>query len=161
MIRLALSADLSTIDQIYAHARAFMAANGNPTQWGQKNPPSSLLRQDVAAGRLYVCEDENGHIYGVFAFLLGEDPTYGYIEGEWHHAAPYGTIHRIASNGSRSGVFVECAEFCRNIIPHLRVDTHQNNLPMQRAAERYGFRRCGIIYVADGTPRIAYDFLAE
>ena len=38
------------------------------------------------------------------------------------------------------------------------LDTHENNRVMQRAAERYGFKKCGTIYVADGSPRIAYQW---
>ncbi len=29
---------------------------------------------------------------------------------------------------------------------------------MQRALEKQGFERCGIIYVPDGTPRIAFEW---
>lgn len=32
---------------------------------------------------------------------------------------------------------------------------------MQTAIERFGFRKCGNIYVRDGTERIAYDYLNE
>ena len=29
---------------------------------------------------------------------------------------------------------------------------------MQATVLNYGFRECGIIYVADGSPRLAYDY---
>ena len=32
---------------------------------------------------------------------------------------------------------------------------------MQNAVKKEGFQRCGIIHVADGTPRIAYDKLLQ
>ena len=32
---------------------------------------------------------------------------------------------------------------------------------MRRSLERNGFQRRGVIHIADGTPRIAYEFLAE
>ena len=32
---------------------------------------------------------------------------------------------------------------------------------MQTAIERFGFRKCGNIYVRDGAERIAYDYLNE
>lgn len=43
---------------------------------------------------------ENGEIVGTFALFLGEDESYRVIEdGAWHLDQPYGTIHRLASNG--------------------------------------------------------------
>ena len=42
----------------------------------------------------------------------------------------------------------------------LRADTHADNKIMQHLLEKNGFTRCGIIHVADGTPRIAYQKLA-
>ena len=42
-------------------------------------------------------------------------------------------------------------------LPHLRADTHEANVTMQRCLERAGFVRCGVIHVADGTPRLAYE----
>ena len=49
-IRKSTPADLPRILEIYAGARAFMAAHGNPRQWGATGwPPESLIRQDIAA----------------------------------------------------------------------------------------------------------------
>lgn len=157
-IRLARYEDLPEILNIYAGAREFMAKNGNPNQWGRTNPPPALLEKDIQSGNLYVAETD-GTIHGVFAFLLGQDPTYREIlGGVWGSDAPYGTIHRIASDGS-GGIFHACVAFCAGRIPYLRVDTHEKNIPMQRAILREGFIRRGIIHIADGTPRIAYDRL--
>ena len=47
--------------------------------------------------------------------------------------------------------------FCKGIISHIRIDTHQDNKVMQHVVEKHGFRRRGIIYIADGSPRIAYE----
>jgi hypothetical protein len=44
-------------------------------------------------------------------------------------------------------------------ISHLRIDTHHDNYVMQHAIIQAGFQRRGIIYIGDGTPRIAYDLL--
>lgn len=156
-IRPAAQADLEQIEKIYALARQFMRQNGNPTQWVNGYPQRGLLVEDILLERLYVVlrEDE---ICGVFVFVIGEDPTYGYMEGgTWRSDTTYGTIHRIASCGS--GVFAACLDFCRSQCSHIRVDTHADNKPMQHLAEKHGFSRRGIIYVADGTPRIAYDLI--
>lgn len=157
-IHLAKAEDLERIEEIYAYARSFMAKMGNPTQWGNIYPPRSLLEQDIASQNLYVITD--GHqIHGVFAFILGEDPTYQSIyDGAWHQSLPYGTVHRIAGDGA-GGILKAAVDYAAQKISYLRIDTHHDNTVMQMAVKKVGFRYCGIIYVEDGTPRIAYDLL--
>ena len=75
-IRLAVQTDLDQIEQIYVYARRFMAENGNPTQWKDGYPQRQLLEEDIREGKLYVAQQDDG-LYGVFVFVVGEDPTYG------------------------------------------------------------------------------------
>ena len=156
-IRPADQADLDEIELVYDHARRFMVENGNPTQWNNGYPQRDLLEEDISLSKLYVaCKDSR--ICGVFVYVIGEDPTYGYIEnGAWLSDASYGTIHRIASR--ESGLFAAVLPFCRGKCSHIRIDTHADNKPMQHLVEKFGFQRCGIIYVEDGTPRIAYELI--
>lgn len=156
-VRKAKTQDLTWIEEIYAAARAFMAANGNPNQWGTHNPPHAQLVQDIDEGKLYVITDGET-IHGVFFFWIGEDPTYTEINGAWHSDSPYGTIHRIAGDGS-GGILRAAVAFAKQYIGHLRIDTHEDNKVMQRAIQKAGFQRCGIIHIADGSPRIAYDLV--
>ena len=79
MITLATAADLPQILAIYAHARAFMAQHGNPNQWGASRPTETDITAHIAARELYVLREADA-IHGVFAFILGEDPTYRAIE---------------------------------------------------------------------------------
>lgn len=156
-VRLAALTDMDEITAVFDKARAFMRAHGNNAQWGNGYPSLSLLAQDIAAKQLYVMEDE-GRICGVFAFIPGTDPTYLKIEnGAWLSDAPYGTLHRLASDGTVHGVFNAALKFCETIDPHIRIDTHEDNLPMRNAILKNGFRECGVIHLADGSPRIAYE----
>ena len=100
MIRGAQQADWQDITDIYTIARSFMRQAGNPTQWGDNFPPQELLEEDIDSNRLFV-DVVNGQLLGVFAFILGVDPTYQVIEdGAWlNDTLPYGTIHRLASSG--------------------------------------------------------------
>ena len=95
-IRQATFVDLPRVMEIYAHARAFMAETGNPTQWGPTRwPPEALIRQDITEGSSYVCIHE-GRVVGVFYYIFGKDidPTYAVIEGgTWLSDAPYGVVH--------------------------------------------------------------------
>ena len=154
-VRRAAYADIPEIERIYAYARAFMKEHGNPTQWGAKNPPKEKLLTDIQKEQLYVIASGK-HICGVFAFILGEDPTYTDIDGTWSSQDDYGTIHRIAGNGA-GGIFNTCLEFCLHRCSYIRIDTHANNRVMQHLIAKAGFRKCGIIHIEDGSPRIAYD----
>lgn len=159
-VRKAKQEDLPRIQEIYAYARAFMANTGNPNQWGRNHPPVHQLEEDITKGNLHVMTDENG-IHGVFYFYIGEDPTYNKIDGgEWRSHTQYGTIHRIAGDGS-GGILRTAVEFGKQHIGHLRIDTHEDNKVMRKAVAKQGFQRRGIIYIADGSPRIAYDLLVE
>ncbi len=150
--------DLPRMAEIYAMARRFMARNGNATQWGSGYPSSELLLADIERGVSYIIEVE-GKAVATFAFIQGDDPTYARIEGEWPDNAPYGTIHRLASDGSVRGTADACLAFCRSICSNIRIDTHADNLPMLRWIEKSGFRFCGIIHVSDGTPRRAFQLI--
>lgn len=149
--------DLPRILEIYAYAREFMKKTGNPTQWKDNRPEKAVLEMDIENENLYVLRDED-KIYGVFALIIGHEPTYARIEnGRWLSDKPYGTIHRIASDGKIQGCFAKIVEFCSQKIEHLRIDTHEDNKIMQHLMVKQNFEKCGRIYVADGSPRIAYE----
>ena len=161
MIRLAQEKDLKKIQGIYAHAREFMAEHGNPTQWGQTHPKEDVLRNDIEKKQLYLIEEQE-KILGVFALIIGEDPTYQRIEqGGWRESSTYGTIHRVASAPEEHGIMDQVIAFSWDTIRHLRIDTHENNQVMQYLIQKNGFKKCGIIYTDDGSPRIAFEKIAD
>ncbi|EEY34957.1 hypothetical protein [Pseudoleptotrichia goodfellowii] len=156
-IRNADLSDLKEIMDIYEYARKFMKQTGNRNQWANKFPPENLIKEDIEKKQLYIIE-KSGFICGVFAFIIGNDPTYSIIKnGEWLSYEKYGTVHRVASNGKSKGIFNEIITFCESKISHLRIDTHKDNKIMQHLIEKNGFYKCGIIYVTDGTSRLAYE----
>lgn len=149
--------DFDEIQRVYAYARQFMRETGNPNQWKNTSLATELILGDIENGTGYVVV-QDGKICGVFAFLLGEDPTYGYIEdGQWLSDEPYGTIHRIASDGTIKGIVKIASDYAEKTIKNLRFDTHEDNKIMQHVLEKNGFSRCGIIYLLNGEPRIAYQ----
>ena len=161
IIRHAEEKDIPRMMEIYAYARGFMAATGNPNQWGPTNwPPEALIRSDIQAGCSYVCEHE-GRIAGTFFFTCGEDiePTYRTIEdGAWLSDIAYGVVHRIASDGSVKGIGRFCINWAFEQCGHLRIDTHGDNKVMQNLLQNLGFVRCGTIYVEeDDYPRLAFE----
>ncbi len=157
MIRQARQEDLEQIEGIYAAAREYMQQTGNPGQWGTNYPPVEVITGDLEKGVLYVLEDA-GEVYGVFMFAVCEDPTYLVIkDGEWKNQTPYGVIHRVASSGTHHGLMKEIVSYCAQQMPHLRMDTHENNKTMQHQILANGFEYCGIIYTRDGSERLAYE----
>lgn len=161
-IRKSTENDLNQIMDIYSFARDFMAKNGNPKQWGEKNwPPIDLIREDIKCEKSYVCINDNEEIIGTFYFDYGKDiePTYNIItEGKWISDTPYGVVHRIAGNGSEKGIGSFCINYAFDKCKHLRIDTHEDNVVMQNLLKKLGFTYCGIIYIKeDNYPRFAYE----
>lgn len=155
-IRPATIADLPRILEIYEDARAFMRRTGNPNQWWDYHPAESILREDIPKRQLYVCE-QGGNIGAVFAYIQGTDPTYLVIDGDgWLNDDPYGVIHRIAVAHRGQGLIAHIFDWALQQCPNLRIDTHRDNAPMQRALEKYGFQYCGIIHILNGDERIAF-----
>ena len=156
-IRLARAEELDAVMAIYAAARQYMREQGNPTQWGTNHPPRELVERDIARGCCHVCEDGDG-ICGVFYFAVEDDPIYRQIfEGAWKSDAPYAVIHRIAVGKHGKGVARACFDYAYAQHANIRIDTHRDNLPMQRALAKNGFSYCGIIYLENGEERIAYQ----
>ena len=154
--------DLSEIMSIYAGARKFMAEHGNPRQWGGTNwPPENLIRQDIMDGKSYICE-QNGVIAAVFYYDFGHaiEPTYATINGACIGSEHYGVVHRIASSGKVKGAGVFYINWVYAQCGHLRMDTHPDNVVMQKLLTKLGFVKTGEIHVVeDNDPRFAYEKL--
>lgn len=158
-VRPTTEADIPRLMVIFEMAKGIMRTNGNMHQWTGTYPSIELLTTDIQNGHSFVCETPDGTVVGTFAFILGTDPTYAKIyDGEWlDEERPYGVIHRIASTPDSHGVAVACIDFCAARTPNLRVDTHRDNSIMRHIMMKHGFHYCGIIYLANGDERLAYQ----
>ena len=160
-IRNADISELLTIKEIYTHAKRFMRQSGNLHQWTGNYPSDELITRDIANGNCFVCEEES-EILGVFCLFKGPDPTYNKIYyGEWKDDRDYYVIHRIAVKAHGKGVARLCFEYGMSKNNHLRIDTHKDNIPMQRALLKNGFKECGIIYLESGDERLAFEKTGE
>lgn len=156
-IRKAALSELAAVMQVIDKARLQMRRDGNATQWSNDYPQLQLMAEEITRGHCYIALYED-RIVATFCLVEGPDPTYTSIEGAWLNDAPYHVIHRMASDGSLRGVGSRCIEWCRRQCgTDLRIDTHADNHRMQWVVARAGFTRCGIIYVSDGSPRLAYQ----
>ncbi len=158
IIRKAQVDDVDVILGIYEAARIYMRSEGNMTQWVNGYPSRDHILADIGRGVCYIAIDADGEAVMAFAFIIGDDPTYDIIEnGRWLDDSAYGTIHRLGSTGKYRGMLARCVDFCSRQISNLRLDTHADNTTMLNAVKLLGFKRCGVIYCQDGTPRIAFQ----
>ena len=162
MISKAQTADLPELDTLYEHARHFMHTHGNPNQWNDGHPCARDLSQDIAQGILYVIR-ENGIILGAFSMKEGEDPTYQTIEGKsWRSdGAASLVLHKVCSSQKRKGIGHEIMTYAKAQGRDLRIDTHRDNRFMKALLQKEGFSELGVIRLANGDPRDAYEFLQE
>ena len=157
LIRKTRKSDLAAIEEIYSAAKKFMRENGNKDQWNTDYPNSKSAADDMNLGIGYVCED-NDEILAVFAFGIGIEPTYTVIyDGKWLNSAPYAYIHRVAVKKHGMGIIDFCFNECFKLFPNLKIDTHKDNIPMQKVLLRNGFKLCGKIHLENGDERLAYQ----
>ena len=104
--------------------------------------------------------DGSIHSSGVERVRVEKDePTYATIyEGEWtDEQRPYYVIHRIASAEGSKGVLKAILQYCFQHTDNIRIDTHRDNVIMRHLLGKLGFTYCGIIYLANGDERLAYQ----
>ena len=141
-------------------AKGIMRSDGNTGQWVKGYPSRGIVEADISSGYGFVVLD-GARIAGYFAYIPSPEPTYSYIEGgSWlEDTLLYHVVHRIGSVPEVHGVFRAIMDWCFERERNLRIDTHRDNHIMQHCIESYGFTYCGIIYLADGAPRLAYQKL--
>lgn len=160
IIRHAIAADLKRIMEVLAAAKQVMRRAGNANQWINGYPDEAAILCDMERGGAMVVEDD-GTVVAYFAFLPSPEPTYAAIyEGAWlDDTLPYHVVHRMGGVPEVKGIFDSAMDYCFSIDPNIRVDTHRDNKIMQHLIEKYGFTYCGIIYLANGDERLAYQKL--
>lgn len=162
-IRLASLNDLDQILAIVAQAQKWLKEN-KINQWQNGYPNKESLEQDIAAKCCYVAI-EGGKIIATVSLVVEPDINYFKIyEGKWLTDNKYISIHRIAVEQSykntqtASQIIVFAQEFAKSKnCDSLRVDTHEDNIAMQKFVLKNKFTYCGIIYLQDGAKRLAYE----
>lgn len=161
-IRKAESNDIPAILSVMEAARGIMRSSGNLHQWGEGYPSADAIDSDIKRGGGFVIEDD-GRITAYFAFLPSPEPTYSHIKGgSWlDDVLPYHVIHRIASFPDAHGIFTDMLAWCAERESNIRIDTHRDNRIMKGLLQKHGFSYCGIIYLASGDERLAYQRLTD
>lgn len=161
IVRPAIVSDMQAIMAVLEAAKGIMRASGNLHQWVNGYPSESVIREDMDKEQGFVLE-EGAKVVGYFTFVPSPEPTYSTIYGgAWlDDDKPYHVIHRIASLPEVHGVFAAIMDFAFAHDGNIRVDTHEDNHIMQHNLLKHGFSYCGIIYLASGDPRLAYQKIA-
>ncbi len=159
LIRKTLPEDLPLLDAIFDQCRAYMAKEGNPTQWDEKYPTSIVVADDIKQGHGYVCLNDEGQV--VASFALGDyEPEYDRLrDGAWHSAKPYIVVHRMGALPNHgAGQFIFAWLMAR--YPHIRIDTHEANKTMRHILDKLGFQYTGVVSYEGYGDRICFDYIA-
>ena len=155
--------DLKEIMEIINWAKELLKGN-KIDQWQSGYPNEEVILEDIEKGYSYVLEDK-GIILGTTALSFDREKTYDEIyEGEWISSGEYGVIHRIAVNrnvkikGIGTEIIKRSEEICLGKgIKNIKIDTHEDNITMQKLLEKNKFKYCGVIYLEGNVKRIAFE----
>lgn len=157
--------DLPDIMAIISHAQESLRLQ-NIDQWQNQYPNEDTILNDMKQENSYVfVDDSNQKVVATVALSFDGEETYNQIyQGKWILDEPYGVIHRIAVHKEYlgSGVAAKLIHQIQDIarkqgVHSLRIDTHKDNVPMQKLLNKLAFTQCGIIYLKDGSERLAYE----
>lgn len=161
--RKAVKADISSIMNIISQAKDYFKKQGI-NQWQDNYPNSEIISNDIDNNYSYVLLKEDS-IVATAAVSFDGEKTYDYIyEGQWISNNEYAVIHRIAVDnnfkglGLSSQIIKNVEELClKKGVYSIKVDTHEENLSMQKLLKKNKFQYCGIIYLEYGSKRIAFE----
>ncbi|NLX61999.1 MAG: GNAT family N-acetyltransferase [Tissierellia bacterium] len=163
--RKAMEVDIDSIMNIIKQAQEYFKEQGID-QWQNNYPNVETIKNDIEKGYGYVLL-KDGKIVGTVSVSFDGEKTYENIyEGKWISNLQYAVVHRMAIDSKLKGkglasiIMKNIEKMCLDRDVHsIRIDTHEDNKSMQRLIDKNGFKYCGIIYLADGSKRLAYEKL--
>lgn len=146
-MRKATKEDLDSVVAIVKQAVPLMNAQGN-FQWTDSYPLRSDFEKDLSRGMLWVAEAADGAVAGAAAITFDQSPEFASVG--WDLSTRCVVPHRmvvhpsfrksgIAARFMRQAEEVAVAEGCECV----RVDTNENNLPMQGLLLKLGYECAG------------------
>lgn len=160
------NADLSDVNEIMNIIKKAQIhfKNQGINQWQNNYPNHQIIKDDIKDNNSYILKQDQ-IIIGTASVSFDGEETYETIyEGEWLSHDEYAVIHRMAVDFNQRGTGVasiflkEIERLCiNNGIYSIKVDTHRENIPMQKLLLKNGYKECGIIYLKDKNERIAFE----
>ena len=163
ILRRATLEDVDAILNIINQAKSYLKSK-NIDQWQNGYPNLESTIKDINDENSYViCDDDK--VIATAAVIDDVDPNYEYIEnGQWISHYDYICVHRVAClpEYKGNGVAGRFLEFAKTLNRQsVRIDTHEENLSMQKMILKHGFNYCGIVYMSDSAKRFAYEWVGE
>lgn len=164
-LRESVESDMAQLTGMLEDAIALLAMN-NIDQWQNGTISNEDLLDAIMHDQSFVWEqrDTTG-IAGFCVLDTYDEPYENLAEGEWTVKGPYLSIHRVMVSQHLRGRKVTSQMFLDikkmgvvNNITSLRIDTHPDNVMMQKTLKRNGFVRTGLLYMPSGSPRYTYEF---
>lgn len=163
--RKATKEDVKCIMKIIKNAQEYLKNKG-VNQWQDGYPNMDTINKDISSESSYVVLKDNT-IAATLAISFDGEKTYDTIyDGEWLSNSKYAVIHRIAvdnefkGSGLSSSIIKKVEKIClESDIHSIKIDTHEDNLSMQRLLLKNDFKYCGVIYIEDKSKRIAFEKL--
>ncbi len=161
--RKAVETDINNIMNIIKQAQAYFKQQGI-NQWQDDYPNIETIRNDIKHKNSYVLLKDN-NIIATVVVSFDKEKTYDYIyDGEWISNDEYVVIHRMAVDNSYKGLGLS-SQIIKNVeqlclskgVHSIKIDTHEENIPMQNLLKKNKFQYCGIIYLEDKSKRIAFE----
>lgn len=162
-LRISKREDINRIMDIINEGKISLK-NSKVDQWQNGYPNEEVILRDIENGESFVLE-YNDEIIGTTALSFRGEKTYDNIyEGKWISNGKYAVIHRIAvakvegikSVGSE--ILNEAEKICLSRdIKNIKIDTHEDNKAMQGLLLKNNYEYCGVIYLEDGSKRIAFE----
>jgi len=161
--RRAVKTDINNIMNIIKQAQAYFKEQGI-NQWQDNYPNNETISHDIDDKNSYVLIKDNNIVATAAVSFDGEKTYEAIYEGEWISGNEYAVIHRIAVDSTYKGlglssqIIKNVEQLCLNKgIYSIKVDTHEENISMQKLLEKNKFKYCGIIYLEDRSKRIAFE----
>lgn len=137
-------------------------------QWQNNYPNYQVIEEDIGNNNSYILKYKEVVIGTAFLSFEGEETYETIYGGKWLSHGEYGVIHRMAIDFDYRGtgvayIFLKALEqLCiEKEIYSIKVDTHRENMPMQKLLLKNDYKECGFIYLKDGDQRIAFEKLLK
>jgi ribosomal protein S18 acetylase RimI-like enzyme len=161
--RKSVETDIKDIMNIISQAQAYLKKQGI-NQWQNNYPNVETISNDIHNKNSYVLLKDDTIVATVAVSFHGEKTYDSIYEGKWITDKEYAVIHRIAVDNNYKGMGLS-SQIMKNVeelslskgVYSIRVDTHEENLSMQKLLKKNKFQYCGIIYLEDGNKRVAFE----
>ena len=154
-IRNARLDDLDIIMEMIVRGRQHISEYGIP-QWINGYPSVELISEDINTNKAYVLLRDNEII--AYYVVVDFDECYVSIDGKWLDDSDYVAIHRSVTKSFNEGLGTLLFAELKKKYDHIRIDTHEGNISMNKCLLKNGFKYCGIIKLKDGALRNAYEY---